>query len=79
MIHATVATPRGAAVIRDLIADDIEDLVRYWHHSGSENLEFLGVECIKVGTPEDTRQRFLHSIRHGDINQTHAALGITPE
>lgn len=79
MIHATVATPRGDAVIRDLIADDIEDLVRYWHHSGSEHLEFLGIDCIKLGTPEDTRQRFLHSIRNGDVNQTQVALCITLE
>lgn len=77
IIHATVATPRGEATIRDLVVDDIDDIVRYWHHSGTEHLEFLGIDCTKLGSPEDTRKRFLHAIRTNDVNQANVALAIT--
>lgn len=77
MIHATVATPRGEATIRDLIAEDIDGIVYYWHNSGIEHLEFLGIDCAKLGTPEDTHHRFLRAIRASDPHQSNVALAIT--
>jgi RimJ/RimL family protein N-acetyltransferase len=64
-------------VLRDLDEDDIETFVAYWHESPAEHLDFLGVDREKLGTPDDTRERFRRSIRSGDPNQERVVLVVT--
>jgi RimJ/RimL family protein N-acetyltransferase len=58
---------RGAYLaVRDLEEGDIEAFVRYWHGGGGADLEFLGIDPAKLGTPADTWQRFRSYIRRRD-------------
>lgn len=75
--HASVKTPAGIAALRDVAANDVEAIVRYWFTSSDEFLDFVGVDRERLGTMEDTRQRLLRAIRTGDPNQTTLALAIT--
>jgi RimJ/RimL family protein N-acetyltransferase len=77
MLHASVRIPQGVAALRDLEASDIDALVSYWFGSGDEFLNFMGIDRGRLGTMEDTRQRFLHAIRTDDPNQKSFALAIT--
>lgn len=43
--------------VRDMAENDIEHFVSYWHDKGAD-LEFLGIDPVKLGTREDTRARF---------------------
>ena len=76
MVHSSTEVPLGTAVLRDLIEDDIEAIVRYWFSSSDEFLDFMGVDRARLGTPEQTRQRFLSAIRTGDTNQKTMAFAI---
>ena len=69
--------PTGVAALRDLVAEDVDALVSYWFTSGDEFLDFMGVDRKRLGTTEDTRQRFLRAIRTGDPSQRTFALAIT--
>lgn len=64
-------------VLRDLAEDDIETFVAYWHESAPEHLDFLGVDRDKLGTPDDTRERFRRSIRNGDPHQERVVFVVT--
>jgi hypothetical protein len=70
-------TRLGEAAICDLDPNDIDAIVQFWHGSGDEFLDFLGIDRSRLGTPEDTRQRFLRAIKTGDSNQSSLAFGIT--
>ena len=72
----TVRTPVGAAVLRALAAEDVEDVVRFWHETGDELLDFLGIDRSRLGTREDTHQRFLRAIPSGDPAQMNLAFAI---
>jgi len=74
--HAAVPTRSGIAGLRDLALDDIGAIVGYWHHGGAD-LEFLGVDRLRLGEPEDTRRRYEVAIRSGDTSQPHMAYAIT--
>ncbi len=76
-VHASVKAPRGVAALRDLVAEDIEGIVRYWFSSSDEFLDFMGIDRKRLGTMEETRQRFLRAIRNGDPNQKTFALAVT--
>ena len=76
-VHAAVKVFRGVAALRDLTAEDIDAIVSYWFTSGDEFLDLMGVDLKRLGTMEDTRQRFLDAIRTGDPNQKTFALAIT--
>jgi hypothetical protein len=77
MLHATVRLPHGNASLRDLTEDDIPAVVRYWFTSSEEFLDFMGVDRQRLGTSEDTGQRFRSAIRTGDPDQKTFALAIT--
>jgi RimJ/RimL family protein N-acetyltransferase len=64
-------------VLRDLVESEIEVFVDYWHESPPEYLDFLGVDREKLGTREDTRERFRRSIRSGDPRQERVVLVLT--
>lgn len=75
-IHASVATRKGVAVLRDLAAEDIDAIVQYWFTSGDEFLEFMGVDRSRLGTTKQTHDRFLRAVRTGDSNQKSITLAI---
>ncbi len=64
-------------VLRDLEEGDIETFVAYWHDSPAEHLDFLGVDRDKLGTPDDTRERFRSSIRDRDSGQERVVFVVT--
>jgi hypothetical protein len=76
-VHGSVETRLGAAALRDLGIDDIDAVVRYWHDGGEEHLDALGIDRSLLGTPDDTRQRFLRALRSGDPDQRTLAFAIT--
>jgi RimJ/RimL family protein N-acetyltransferase len=65
------------AVLRDLKSDDIEEIVRFWYGSGDEFLDFMGIDRSRLGTAQDTRQRFIQAIRTGEAKQPSIAFAIT--
>jgi hypothetical protein len=73
----TVNTRVGLAALRDLVVQDIDAIVHYWHASGTEHLEVLGIDRSLLGSVEDTRERFVRAIRTGDPNQRNLAFAIT--
>jgi RimJ/RimL family protein N-acetyltransferase len=77
MIHLSVATSRGTASVRDVEPVHVDTFVRYWHFGGYEHLDFMGIDRERLGTPEDTRVRFLRSIRNGTPEQSHVTFSIT--
>lgn len=74
--HASVETSKGIAALRDLSAGDIEPIVRYWFNSSDEFLDLMGIDRRRLGSAQDTQQRFLRALRTGDPNQKSFALGI---
>jgi hypothetical protein len=77
VVHASVSVNSGVAGFRDLVASEIDEIVRYWFTSGDEFLDFMGVDRSRLGTMEDTRQRLFRALRTGDSNQKTIAFGIT--
>ena len=67
----------GHAAFRDLIEDDIEAVVRYWHDSGDDYLAFLGIDKVRLGSEDDTPARFRRALRTGDPDQRSMAFAIT--
>jgi hypothetical protein len=67
------------ASLRDLGIEDVEAIIRYWFTSGDQHLDFMGIDRSRLGTIEDTRQRYLAARRTGDPNQQNLALAITVE
>ncbi|MGI8335646.1 GNAT family N-acetyltransferase [Actinomadura scrupuli] len=43
--------------VRDMVEDDIEGFVSYWH-DGVADLDFLGIDPVRLGGRDDTRARF---------------------
>ncbi len=76
-VHESVHTRMSLAALRDLVAGDIDAVVRYWHGSGDEHLDYLGIDRSLLGGIDDTRQRFVQAIRTGDPNQRSLAFAIT--
>ncbi len=77
IVHASVHTRIGVASLRDLHVGDVAAVVRYWHESGDEHLDALGIDRARLGTREDTRQRFLRALGDGDPAQPAMAFAIT--
>ena len=75
-VHARVTTSLGLALLRDLEEPDIDRIVRYWHESGDEHLNFLGIDRKLLGTREDTQQRFRRALASGDPDQANIAFAI---
>jgi hypothetical protein len=74
--HGSVQTKVGVAGLRDLARGDIESIVEYWH-GGIADLEFLGIDQARLGTPASTRRRFEVALRNGDLAQPNIAYAIT--
>lgn len=77
MIHASTRTKLGVAALRDLESNDLDAIVRFWFDSGDDFLDFLGIDRLRLGTRDDTRERFRRAIPTGDENQRSLAFAIT--
>lgn len=75
-VHAVAETPAGTATLRDLAPADIDRIVEYLHDGRDEHLNFL-LNRARLGTPDQTRRRFLSAMRTGDRNQRTAAFAIS--
>jgi len=51
--------------VRDLIEDDIETIVDYWHPSDPDFLSSLGADLSKLTSRDATRHRLLSSLANG--------------
>ncbi len=43
IVHAIERAPVGIASLNDLLVEDIENVVHFWHGSGAD-LQFLGID-----------------------------------
>lgn len=59
----SVHTRAGSLALRDAQPADLDSYLGYWHYSGERTKEMLGIDRRKLGTPADTRERFLAMIR----------------
>jgi hypothetical protein len=75
--HASANTPLGVAALRDLDPNDVDTIVRFWYDSGDEFLDFIGIDRSRLGSEENTRQRFQRAIRTGNPDQQTIAFAIT--
>lgn len=75
-VYASVKLSKGVAELRDLTLGDIDALVSYWFTSGDDFLDFMGIDRQRLGTMEETRQRFLRAVRTGDPDQKTIALAV---
>ncbi len=73
--HARVTTGLGTASLRDLVPADIDRIVAYWHDGGAD-LEFLGIDIAKMGTPADSHARHERAMRNGEPDQPVIAFAI---
>jgi hypothetical protein len=77
IVYALVRARVGVAGLRDLSIEEIDAIVSYWHRSGDEHLDYLGIDRSLLGTEDDTRRRYVNAIRTGDPNQPNTAFTIT--
>ena len=77
LCHPSVNTKVGVAALREMSSEDVGSIVRFWHESGDEFLDFLGIDRSRLRSEEDTRQRFLRAIPTGDPDQQNIAFAIT--
>jgi RimJ/RimL family protein N-acetyltransferase len=49
-------------VFRDMVEEDVETIVRYWHESDSRFLQSLGADLSKLGSRDSTRERLRNSL-----------------
>jgi RimJ/RimL family protein N-acetyltransferase len=77
MEYVAIHTAAGVAALRDLTPADIEHIVQFWYGSGDDFLDFLGIDRSRLGSQDDTRQRFMQAIRTGDSDQPSLAFAIT--
>jgi len=76
MIHAAQQCAAGLAGLRDLAESEIETIVAYWH-GGVADLEYLGIDLVRMGTPDDMRRFYRPRLRTGDKAQPQIAYAIT--
>jgi RimJ/RimL family protein N-acetyltransferase len=77
MEYCTINSAAGVAALRDLTPEDIEHIVGFWYSADGDFLDFLGIDRTRLGSTDDTRQRFTRAIRTGDTNQPSVAFAIT--
>lgn len=77
LVHTFLHVGPGLLEVRDAVPSDAEAYVNYWHHSGEEIKDLLGIDRKKLGTPEDSRKRFLEMIRVPGANQANIVFTIT--
>lgn len=76
-VHAWIRMRAGILTLRDAVPTDMDAYVNYWHYSGEEIKNSLGIDRTKLGTPEDSAKRFLEMIRVSDADQPNILITIT--
>jgi hypothetical protein len=66
-VLASIQMRVGTLAIRDAVPSDVDAFLKYWHYSGDKIINFLRINRVKLGTPEDTRQRFFSMIRNPEM------------
>jgi hypothetical protein len=74
---ASVKAAGGLLELRDLSVEDVPAIVDYWLLSPAELLDAMGVDRVRLGSPEQIQERFATAIRTGDRGQSRIALGIS--
>lgn len=77
VLHGSTQTKLGVAGIRDLCIEDLGEIVRFWHESGDDFLDYLGIDRLRLGSRDDTFERFRRAIPAGDQSQQNLAFAIT--
>jgi hypothetical protein len=77
VLHASTQTELGVAGLRDLCVEDLGEIVRFWHESGDDFLDYLGIDRLRLGSRDDTFERFRGAIPVGDQSQQNLAFAIT--
>jgi len=76
LVHTSITLRIGELTLRDAVPSEAGLFVRYWQFSGEQHLKFLGIDRKKLGTVEDTRNRFLKMIRTPAIDQSRVVFTI---
>lgn len=63
VVHASMHIRAGHLAVRDAVPADMEAYVNYWHYSGDEVKQMLGIDPARLGTPEHSRARFMRMLR----------------
>lgn len=74
---AAVEMRAGLLALRDAIPSDADAYVEYWHYSGDRIKNLLGIDLRKLGTPADSRRRFVKMIRVPGLYQPDVMITIT--
>lgn len=77
VVHASILTSAGRLAVRDAIPDDVDAYVNYWHHSGDEIKNLLGIDHEKLGGPEESYKRFFDMIRVPNTDQANVIFTLT--
>jgi len=73
---APVRMRAGLLELRDALPSDSEAFVEYWHSSGEQHLNFLGIDRAKLGTREETQLRFLRMVRVPGLDQSSVVITL---
>lgn len=77
VVHTSIRTNLGFLAVRDALPSDVEAYVNYWHYSGDEVKNVLGIDPIRLGMPDDSRARFLRMLRDPDAAPRDVIFSIT--
>jgi hypothetical protein len=72
-----IAIRAGVLGVRDARPEDLDGFQRYWHQSGDRIKELLRIDLTRLGTPDDTRARFLRMIRVPGSDQRSIVFTLT--
>lgn len=76
-VHASALTRAGRLAVRDATPEDVDAYVNYWHYSGEEIKDLIGIDRKKLGSPEDSRKRFLNMVRVPGTEQANVVFTVT--
>jgi RimJ/RimL family protein N-acetyltransferase len=76
MIHAEQRTANGIAALCDAEEADIDAIVDYWHLNSEDYLRGMGADPARLGTPAQTRARYMRALRSGDPAQSSILYSI---
>lgn len=77
IFHTSIQMHAGFLAVRDAISSDADAYVNYWHYSGEEIKNLLGIDRERLGTPQDSRKRFSQMIRVPGVYQPNVIFTIT--
>jgi hypothetical protein len=70
--YARISIGSASATITPLLQTDISAIIDFWHHGGADH-DFLGIDPLALGSPDDTRKRFESALITGDSHQSNTA------